>query len=85
VAFGVGGIPEWLLDGINGHLAPAPPPLPFALAESIALALRDPSHYRDLCEGARKVAMQFSVKRHVESLLPVFENLIKVPTVSSPF
>jgi glycosyltransferase involved in cell wall biosynthesis len=71
-AFAVGGIPEWLHDGINGHLADAYPCGPDALASAIAESVRDEAHYAFLCEGAYRVASQFGLRDHVSRLLRIF-------------
>jgi glycosyltransferase involved in cell wall biosynthesis len=45
VAFAVGGIPEWLIEGVNGHLAPGDPATAVGLADAIVRALAEPDHY----------------------------------------
>jgi glycosyltransferase involved in cell wall biosynthesis len=72
-AFAVGGIKEWLKDGINGSLAPANPPTASGLARAIVECLRDPVEYRLLREGALNAAAQFSLQRHLRRLLPLLE------------
>jgi glycosyltransferase involved in cell wall biosynthesis len=72
-AFDVGGISTWLVDGVTGHLAPADPPASAGLVNAISKCLADPSHYRDLRSGARKIAHQFTTEAHVERLIHVFE------------
>jgi glycosyltransferase involved in cell wall biosynthesis len=70
-AFPVGGIPDWLRDGLNGHLADT-----FdagGLARAIVACLRDPAYLAELRAGARSVAAEFNVDRHLASLLPIFE------------
>ena len=44
VAFSVGGIPEWLIDGVNGFLAPGDPPSSFqqVILQIIVRCLSDP-------------------------------------------
>jgi glycosyltransferase involved in cell wall biosynthesis len=74
VAFRVGGIPDWLRDGVNGHLAESLTSA--ALARAIAACLQDPAHLRDLRAGAVAVAAEFSLKRHLDALLPVFESVL---------
>lgn len=71
-AFAVGGIPEWLHDGVNGHLASATPPTAAGLAEAILQCLRDPEHYAELSSGARQLAARASMQRHVPELISVF-------------
>ena len=52
-AFRVGGISEWLLDGVSGHLVdPSPNPVG-ALSDAIVRALGDDEHYASLRRGAR--------------------------------
>lgn len=67
-AFPVGGIPEWLRDGVNGHLASSL--TPGALARAIAACVQD--HAR-LQAGALSVAAEFTMERHLAALIPVFE------------
>lgn len=71
-AFAVGGITEWLLDGVNGHLASADPPKPSALARAIVASLRDPDHHAALRAGAMRLARRFSLGRMVAELERVF-------------
>ena len=70
-AFAVGGIPEWLHEGVNGHLAGAHPCTSDNLAAAIAESLRDESHYAHLRDGAHKVASQFNLATHVSRLLEI--------------
>src|SRR5579875_716908 len=71
-AFAVGGIPEWLRDGVNGALAPAPGLNADNLAEAIARCLRDPEHYVRLRAGARAQAQRFTLGRHLTELVELF-------------
>jgi glycosyltransferase involved in cell wall biosynthesis len=70
-AFAVGGIPEWLKDGVNGHAAPGDPPTAPGLADAIARALHDPGTYRRLSAGAREQAHRFSAAQHLAELEPI--------------
>jgi glycosyltransferase involved in cell wall biosynthesis len=72
-AFDVGGISDWLIDGINGYLAPGDAPNAGDLAEAIIRCLRDPATYLRLREGALRVAERFVMQRHLHSLLPILE------------
>jgi len=76
VAFAVGGIPEWLHDGINGFLASANPPSAAGLAAVIAKCLADPLLHQQLREGAQREAMKFSLPRHVARLLGIFAQVV---------
>jgi glycosyltransferase involved in cell wall biosynthesis len=71
VAFAVGGIPQWLTEGVTGHLAPAQPPTPAGLTRAIVRCLEDPRHYAELREGARRMASTFSMQRHIPNLIRV--------------
>jgi glycosyltransferase involved in cell wall biosynthesis len=76
VAFAVGGIPEWLHDGINGFLAAGNPPSASGLATAIAKCLADPELHRRLQEGAQREAAKYSVQRHVNKLLKIFTRVV---------
>jgi len=73
VAFAAGGIPEWLVPGESGELAPADPPTARGLAAAIVRALADPDHYARLCRGAWQGVERYTMERHAESLAPVLE------------
>ena len=73
-AFAVGGIPEWLTDGVNGALAFGRPPAPGDLADAIVRCLRDPAEHARLRTGAFELAQRFSPERHVLALLKVFDS-----------
>ena len=68
VAFRVGGIPDWLHEGVNGHLAPADPPTASGLAAAIGRCLSDPVDYAGLRAGARRMAGLFTLDRHLDGL-----------------
>jgi glycosyltransferase involved in cell wall biosynthesis len=68
-AFGVGGIAQWLEDGVTGHLAPANPPTAAGLARAILRCLGDTAHLTALREGARQMAARFTMERHVAALM----------------
>jgi glycosyltransferase involved in cell wall biosynthesis len=71
VAFAVGGIPEWLRDGVNGHLASLPS-TPASLATAIVRALSNEDHYQRLCAGAREQALKYDLRRHLDQLISIF-------------
>ena len=75
-AFAVGGIPNWLSDGVNGYLAPADPPTASGLAESVIKCLRDPATYAKLRREATRMAARFDMKTHVDALMNVFEKVV---------
>ncbi|HJR60732.1 MAG TPA: glycosyltransferase family 4 protein [Vicinamibacterales bacterium] len=70
-AFDVGGISEWLHDGVNGHLASAGSPRADNLAAAIVKCLRDPAGHAALARGAVEVASRHSMPAHVSALLAV--------------
>jgi glycosyltransferase involved in cell wall biosynthesis len=71
-AFAVGGIPEWLRDGVNGYLAPGDPPTADGLAAAIVRCLREPEEYARICAGAVASARAFSVEDHIRRLTEIF-------------
>ena len=82
VAFATGGIPEWLIEGQNGYLAPSDPPTAANLATAIARALGDREHYLQLRTNALRHAREFSVSRHMATLLRIFEQLAHSPVAA---
>jgi glycosyltransferase involved in cell wall biosynthesis len=83
VGFDVGGISEWLRDGISGFLASGNPPTASGLAAAIVRSLIDPSEYVRLCQGAMQCAQSFSLGRHTAALLKIFsDTVLTVGTVS---
>jgi glycosyltransferase involved in cell wall biosynthesis len=77
VAFRVGGIPEWLTDGVSGHLAnPRPDPVS-ALCDAIVLALADESHYRRLRRGAREAHAAAAARDHIGALGQALEDVAR--------
>jgi glycosyltransferase involved in cell wall biosynthesis len=72
VGFAVGGIPDWLITGQSGELAPGDPPSVGGLSDAIVRALADPEHYRRLCEGARSVASRHTMNNHLNRLESIF-------------
>ncbi len=76
VAYAVGGIPEWLRDGLNGRLAPGNPPTVDGLAEAITAVLADPGHYTRLSAGAMRVSADNPFDEHVKALLRIFDDIV---------
>jgi glycosyltransferase involved in cell wall biosynthesis len=71
VAYAVGGIPDWLIHGVSGEMAPAEMLHPSPLADAIVRALRDTNHWQQLREGAWRQATMFSRDRHVAKLIQI--------------
>jgi glycosyltransferase involved in cell wall biosynthesis len=67
VAFAVGGIREWLHEGITGHFARERGSAQ-ALADAILGAVRDPCHYAALRQGARDAAERAAAAPHLMCL-----------------
>jgi len=80
-AFDVGGNSEWLIEGVNGHLAAGDPPTAVGFADAIVSCLTDPAHYAHLREGALKIGRQFSMDRHLRQLLPILEGAMVTRTL----
>ena len=76
VAFAVGGIPEWLIEGVNGHLAPGDPATAAGLADAIVRALADRSHYAQLCTGARARVLEYDLASHLIRLNALFAEVL---------
>jgi glycosyltransferase involved in cell wall biosynthesis len=74
-AFAVGGISDWLKDGVNGFLAPADPPTPLGLAEAVIKCFRDKALYLRLRQGAVSIAQSLSASDHVSMLIRIFEEV----------
>ncbi len=74
-AFDVGGISEWLVDGVNGELAPGNPPTAQGLADAIVRCIRDPAVYQRLRAGALEISQRFDTRLHVQSLIKIFRQV----------
>jgi glycosyltransferase involved in cell wall biosynthesis len=72
-AFAVGGVPDWLTNGLNGFLASGDPPTTEGLTKAIVNCLGDPSTYARLREGALESSQRFSMERHLAGLIPLLE------------
>jgi glycosyltransferase involved in cell wall biosynthesis len=73
VAFRVGGIPDWLTEGVNGSLAKANPASAANYAEAIVRTISDESVYRRLRAGAMKKAQEMTMEAHYNDLMDVFK------------
>jgi glycosyltransferase involved in cell wall biosynthesis len=82
-AFAVGGIPQWLKDGVNGRLAPGDPPSAAGLAHAIVECVRDPAELARLKNGAREQARRYSLQAHIDALLTIFANVTGVKATSA--
>ena len=75
-AFAVGGIPQWLHEGVNGHLAPGSPPTAAGLADAVVRCLDAPRHYEELSRGACRMAATFTMDCHLPKLVGVLERVV---------
>jgi len=76
-AFAVGGITDWLIDGVNGHTAPANPAAATGLAEAIIKCLADSAEHDSLRRGAARIAKQFTLQAQASELLKVFDQVAR--------
>ncbi|MDX2038071.1 MAG: glycosyltransferase [Isosphaeraceae bacterium] len=67
VASRIGGIPEFVVDGVTGYLAP--PGDPDALAAAVRRLLDDPEHRRELARNAREIAVREHSTEHCLPLI----------------
>lgn len=75
VAFEVGGVTEWLKDGVNGFLAPGDPPTASGLAGAIARCFSAPGQVAALRAGAHAVfSANADFAAHLEVLLGILES-----------
>ena len=68
VGYAVGGIPDWLIPGQTGELAPGDPTSVAGLADAIVRALENPEHHGELRRGARQWARRFTLDAHLATL-----------------
>jgi glycosyltransferase involved in cell wall biosynthesis len=71
--FAVGGIPEWLIPGVSGELAPGDRPRPQGLADALVRALTDETHWNRLRRGAWEIAHTFTIEAHLKRLILLLE------------
>ncbi len=71
VAYATGGIPEWLVEGVNGCLAPADPPTVDGLADAIVRCTALLSSGNTLRDGALEAGSSKPDEAHLSALLKV--------------
>jgi glycosyltransferase involved in cell wall biosynthesis len=74
-AFAVGGIPDWLHDGVNGYMAVGNPATAHGLADAIVKCLRKPADHARLRRGAIAVARRFNLHNHMAQLYELFDQV----------
>jgi glycosyltransferase involved in cell wall biosynthesis len=67
IAFGSGGITEWLRPSVNGVVVPSPPSSEW-FGDALASLLGDRSRLATLRIGAHRVAKEMSLTAHVDRL-----------------
>jgi len=77
VAFAVGGIPDWLIDGTTGRLVPATPPTAQAFASAIESMLGDTASVRRMRGACRAAADRFGLDAHLRALGVVFDEVAR--------
>jgi glycosyltransferase involved in cell wall biosynthesis len=75
IAVDVGGIGEWLRNGVNGVAVPAPAS-PGSFGDALAALLGDRDRLKSLSEGARQVAREMTLNAHVDRLESIFESVL---------
>jgi glycosyltransferase involved in cell wall biosynthesis len=75
-AFATGGITEWLRDGENGCLARAAGAEPEDLADAMARCVATPETRARLSEGARRLAREWTLDRHMAAIERVFASAL---------
>ncbi|MGH9370283.1 MAG: glycosyltransferase family 4 protein [Vicinamibacterales bacterium] len=83
VAYATGGIPEWLVEGVNGCLAPGDPPTVDGLAQAIVRCLGQLSSGDALRKGALATSDSRSDRAHVSALLEVLREAAGQPLPAS--
>ncbi len=75
IAFDVGGIREWLRDGVNGYLVKGHTPGWHALAEGLVKILGQPERLTALRQGACRAAREMSLGKHLDRLEEIFDGV----------
>lgn len=76
IAFRTGGIEEWLVDGVTGHLVPLDGDRVQAFTDAICGALRDRPRLADMAGRARLLSHEYSMSVHLDALLRIFEDVV---------
>jgi glycosyltransferase involved in cell wall biosynthesis len=75
IGFRIGGIPQWLAEGVNGHLAEWRPDPAGHLAEALGRVFTSDAHYALLRQGALASAARYTSAAHCDALLPLLERV----------
>jgi glycosyltransferase involved in cell wall biosynthesis len=75
VAFAVGGIPEWLTDGVTGALLDPADPTAGAIARAVTAILSDAARHARMREACLAAAGRFRMDVHLRQLDAVFDEV----------
>lgn len=75
-AFDVGGISDWLENGVSGYLAPGNPPTSKGLGDAIVRCLIDSTQHAKLRRGALELSQRLSTQNHLKALISVFGTVL---------
>jgi glycosyltransferase involved in cell wall biosynthesis len=75
VAYGTGAIPEWLVDGVNGCLAPGDPPTVHGLADALVRSLADRTRHRAMRRAAVVAGHSRPDDLHIAAVLDVLQEV----------
>jgi glycosyltransferase involved in cell wall biosynthesis len=73
IAFRVGGIEDWLADGVNGRTVPLTHDRVEQFADAIVQTLSDPDRLEAMRRQAVRTAQAFTMAAHLERLEPVLQ------------
>src|SRR5438132_3794248 len=76
IAFDVGGVREWLHEGINGYLVRADPPTAEGFAGALVRAFTRPDELTGMRDQARAVARRMSLDKHLLELEHVLTQVL---------
>lgn len=83
IAFGVGGIGEWLRDGENGVIVSANPPRARAFAAALADLLQRPADLAAMRIRAAAIARDMSLDRHLDRLERIFRRAARTDRLAA--
>jgi glycosyltransferase involved in cell wall biosynthesis len=75
VAYATGGIPEWLVEGVNGCLAPGSPPTVEGLADALVRCLSDRPRHREMRHDAVVAGYSRPDDLHIRAVLDVLQRV----------
>ena len=75
VAYATGGIPEWLVDGVNGCSAPGNPPTVEGLADALVRCLSDRDRHRAMRRAAVVAGHSRPDDQHIAAVLDVLQQV----------